>query len=158
MMLAAVNRSFGRDRRPRGRRVASGGSRRSQTTTVVGMGSEGRDGVVTPLFRGWFGLRKRGGLAGVQAATLGKQSRERKGNDGVPGFIAHPGARGIDTQRACSASAKPKAAEGEPGRSEKVCRRWGGDLDTVHENYRIDTEFNLQITHKYYKEVENLQK
>ena len=34
----------------------------------------------------------------------------------------------------------------------------GDDRDTVHENYRIDTEFNLQITHKYSKEVENLQK
>ena len=50
------------------------------------------------------------------------------------------------------------AAEGEPGRPEKVRRRWGGDRDTVHENYRIDTDFNLQITHKYSKEVENLQK
>ena len=60
----------------------------------------------------------------VLISDVGKQSRERKGDDGVPGFIARPGARGIDTQRACSASAKPRAAEGEPGRPEKVRRRW----------------------------------
>ena len=127
MTLATMNRSFGRGRRPRGRRVASGGSRWTQTTSVGGMGSEGRDGVGTLLCQSWFGLRKRGELAGAEAAASGKQRERKKSQRRRLGLIAQPGARGIDTQRAPHASAKSRAATGAPGRPEKGRRRWGGD-------------------------------
>jgi len=125
-MLATVNRSFGRGHRPRGRRVASGGSRWTQTTSVGGMGSKGRDGVGTLLCRSWFGLRKRGELAGADAAASGKQRERKKSRRRRLGLIARPGARGIDTQRAPCASAKPRAVADTPGRPEKGRRRWGG--------------------------------
>jgi len=64
-------------------------------------------------------LKRREELAGVGTVASGKQSEGRKDDDGVLGFIARPGARGNDKQRACSASAKPRAAEGEPGRPKK---------------------------------------
>ena len=64
-------------------------------------------------------LKRREELAGVGTVASGKQSEGIKNDDGGLGFIARPGARGIDTQRACSASAKPRAAEDEPGRPEK---------------------------------------
>ena len=51
-----------------------------------------------------------------------------------------------------------KGGRGRAWKAREGTSAVGGDRDTVHENYIIDTEFNLQITHKYPKEVENLQK
>ena len=89
---------------------------------------------------------------------VGKTEGRKKNERRRLGFIARPGARGIDTQRAPRASAKPRAATGAPGRPEKGRRRWGGDRVLFTHNYRIDTELILQITPKFSKEVENLQK
>ena len=82
-----------------------------------------------------------------------KESRRRRRS-----FIARPRERGNDTQRPSRASAKPRAATGASGRTEKGRRRWGGGRATVQNNYRIATEFILQITHNFCKEFENLQK
>ena len=73
-------------------------------------------------------------------------------------LIAWPGARGLDTQSAPCASVKPRAVADVPGRPEKGRRRWGGDRVLFTHNYRIATELILQITPKFSKEVENLQK
>ena len=74
------------------------------------------------------------------------------------GLIARPGARGLDTQSGPRVSAKPRAVADAPGRPEKGRRRWGGGRATVPNNYRFATEFILQITLKFSKEAENLQK
>ena len=50
---------------------------------------------------------------------------------------------------------RPRGASGRP---EKGRRRWGGDRVLFTHNYRIATELILQITPKFSKEVENLQK
>ena len=89
---------------------------------------------------------------------VGKTEGRKKSKRRRLGFIARPGARGIDTQCAPHASAKPKVATGTPGRPEKGHRRWGGGRATVQKNYKIATEFILQITLNISKEVENLQK
>jgi len=157
MMLATVNRSFGRDRRPRGRRVANGGSRWTQTTSVGGMGSEGRDGVVTPLCRSWFGLRKQGELAGVEAATSGNRAGKERATTASELYSAAKSAR---ERHAVSCSCQ-REAEGGHGRAWKAGERTptvGRWSATVLRNYRIATEFILQITLKFSKEVENLQK
>ena len=91
-------------------------------------------------------------------AASGKQREGKKSQRRRLGLIARPGARGIDTQRAPRASAKPRAVADAPGRPEKGRRRWGGGRATVPNNYRFATEFILQITLKFSKEDENLQK
>ena len=91
-------------------------------------------------------------------AASGKQREGKKSQRRRLGLIARPGARGIDTQRAPRASAKPRAVADAPGRPKKGRRRWGGDRVLFTHNYRIATELILQITPKFSKEVENLQK
>ena len=57
---------------------------------------------------------------------VGKAEGRKKSERRRLGLIARPGARGLDTQRAPHASAKPRAVADAPGRSEKGRRRWGG--------------------------------
>ena len=119
---------------------------------------QGAGGTRTWLFWGYLALGRREKLAGVETAASGKQREGKKSQRRRLGLIARLGARGIDTQRAPHASAKPRAVAGTPGRPEKGRRRWGGDRVLFTHNYRIATELILQITPKFSKEVENLQK
>ena len=85
---------------------------------------------------------------------VGKAEGRKKSERRRLGLIAWPGARGLNMQSAPHASAKPRAVANTPGRPEKGRRRWGGGRATVPRNYRIATEFILQITLKFSKEVE----
>ena len=157
-MLATVNRSFGRGRRPWGRRIASGGSRWTQTTSVGGMGSEGRDGVGTLLCRSWFRPRKRGELAGAEAAASKKTEGKKEKWTATSGLYSS--ARSAWTRYAASFSCQHKAEGGrrrawKTGERTPAVGRWSA---TVPINYRIATEFILQITLKFSKEDENLKK
>ena len=58
---------------------------------------------------------------GVEKTEGGKKNERRR-----LGFIARPGARRLDTQRATCASAKPRAVADAPEKPEKGRRRWGG--------------------------------
>ena len=78
MTLAAVKRSFGWGRRSWERRVASGCSRWTQTTTVGGMGSQGGDGARTLLCWDWIALRRRGELAGAEATASGNRGEKEE--------------------------------------------------------------------------------
>ena len=89
---------------------------------------------------------------------VGKTEGRKKNERRRLGFIARQGARGIDTQRAPRTSVKPRAVTDAPGRPKKGRRRWGGGRATVLNNYIFATEFILQITPKFSKEDENLQK
>ena len=57
---------------------------------------------------------------------VGKTEWRKKNERRHQGLIARPGARGLDTQSAPRASAKPRAVADAPGRPEKGRRRWGG--------------------------------
>ena len=61
---------------------------------------------------------RRSGDGGVGKAEERKKSERRR-----LGLIARLGARGLDTQRAPHASAKPRVVAGAPGRPEKGRRR-----------------------------------
>ena len=73
--------------------------------------AQGAGKTETLLFRGYLALRRRGKLAEAEAAASGKQRERKKSQRRRLGLIARPGARGIDTQRAPRASAKPRRSQ-----------------------------------------------
>ena len=86
-----------------------------------------------------------------------KQRKKAEENGDVGGFKMRPG-RTKKPRSSLLASAKPKMATSAPGNQKKVA---GGEVSpagTVHQNYRIATRLESQITPKLMWLLKNLQK
>ena len=137
--------------------MRTAGSRRNQATKVVWLGSQGGDGAGTLLCRDWFALWRRGELDGAEAAASGNRGEKRK-----PTTVSelYSMAKRAREQHTVTIPCQHEA-EGGHGRVWKVGERTpavGRWSCTVHQNYRIAIRFKFQITPKFSKEVENLQK
>ena len=90
--------------------------------------------------------------------ATGKQSKGKEEWRRRLSFIERPRDQGDDTQWPSPRQREAKGGHRHVWKTGEGRRRWGGGRGTVPQNYRIAIRFKIQITPKFSKEVENIQK